>query len=78
MNLKQYIQLNRGEGKRLAQVLAIDKSYLSQMVSNDRPISPERCVAIERETNRLVTRQELRPEDYWLIWPDLKAPKGKK
>ena len=24
-----------------------------------------------------VTRQELRPNDYWLIWPDLPAPAEK-
>jgi len=32
------------------------------------------CVAIERATGGQVTRQELRPDDYWLIWPDLPAP----
>lgn len=34
----------------------------------------ERCAAIERATQGAVTRQELRPDDYWLIWPDLPAP----
>jgi DNA-binding transcriptional regulator YdaS (Cro superfamily) len=33
------------------------------------------CLTIERATNGVVTRQELRPDDYWLIWPDLPAPK---
>lgn len=78
MNLKQYIQANRGEGTRLAEALGIDKSYLSQMVGKDRPISAERCVAIERETDGAVTRRDLRPEDYWLIWPDLPKPKATK
>jgi DNA-binding transcriptional regulator YdaS (Cro superfamily) len=36
--------------------------------------SPAYCLAIERATNGAVTRQELRPDDYWLIWPDLPAP----
>lgn len=36
------------------------------------------CVAIERATKRAVTRQDLRPDDYWLIWPDLKKPKARK
>ena len=73
MNLKQYIQSNRGEGKRLAAALDIDKSYLSQMAGNDRPISPERCLAIERATGGVVTRRDLRPNDFHLIWPDLAA-----
>ena len=34
----------------------------------------EYCLAIESATNGAVTRQDIRPDDYWLIWPDLKAP----
>ncbi len=74
MDLKKYTALNRGGATRLAAALGIDKSYLSQMASKTRPISPTRCLLIERETNGAVTRQDLRPNDYWLIWPDLKAP----
>jgi DNA-binding transcriptional regulator YdaS (Cro superfamily) len=32
------------------------------------------CLAIERATEGQVTRSDLRPDDYWLIWPDLAAP----
>jgi len=39
-----------------------------------RKPSPKFCVAIERETGGQVTRQDLRPDDYWLHWPDLPAP----
>lgn len=38
--------------------------------------SPANCLAIERATGGAVTRQDLRPTDYWLIWPDLPAPKA--
>jgi DNA-binding transcriptional regulator YdaS (Cro superfamily) len=34
----------------------------------------EHCLAIERATSGAVTRAELRPDDYWLIWPDLPPP----
>ena len=37
---------------------------------NRRP-SPRYCVAIERATNNLVTRQDLRPDDWRQIWPEL-------
>jgi DNA-binding transcriptional regulator YdaS (Cro superfamily) len=37
------------------------------------PISPERCVAIWEATDGEVTRQELRPEDWHKIWPELRA-----
>lgn len=33
--------------------------------------SPENCVAIERATDAAVTRRDLRPDDWWLIWPEL-------
>lgn len=35
------------------------------------------CVAIERATGGAVSRQDLRPDDYWLYWPDLPAPASK-
>lgn len=38
----------------------------------------EYCVAIERVTKGLVTRKDLRPNDYWVHWPDLKAPQKTK
>lgn len=38
--------------------------------SNRRP-GPIYCQAIERATNGLVTRKELRPNDWQKIWPEL-------
>lgn len=43
----------------------------------DRVPSPAYALAIERATDGVVTRADLRPKDFWLIWPDLKAPKSK-
>jgi len=40
----------------------------------DRIPGASNCLAIERATEGKVTRQELRPDDYWLIWPDLPHP----
>jgi len=72
MDLKTYISTSaRGTASKLAAALQISPSYLSQMASGDSPISPERCVAIERETANAVTRKELKPNDWWLIWPEL-------
>jgi len=33
--------------------------------------SPENCVVIEKATGGQVTRQDLRPDDWHLIWPEL-------
>lgn len=38
--------------------------------SGRRP-SPVNCVAIERATDAIVTRKDLRPDDWHLIWPEL-------
>ena len=37
-------------------------------------VPAEYCADIERATNGAVTRQDLRPDDYWRIWPDLAPP----
>lgn len=41
-------------------------------VSGATPI--ERCAAIERATSGQVTRRDLRPDDWHLIWPELVTP----
>ena len=38
--------------------------------ANRRP-RPQACVSIERATGGAVTRQDLRPDDWHLIWPEL-------
>lgn len=74
MDLKTYIATApRGTATKLAAALVISPSYLSQLASGLSPISPERCVAIERETFRAVTRKDMRPNDWRLIWPELEA-----
>jgi len=70
MTLTEYINVNRGNGLLLAGMLGVSQSYVSQMASGHRPISPNRCLAIERATGGLVTRGDLR-KDAHMIWPDL-------
>lgn len=44
-----------------------------------RPIPPQRCVLIEaacRKADPPVTRSDLRPDDWHLIWPELRRRKG--
>ena len=75
MNLKDYIaSLPRGGASELAEKLDVSPSFLSQMSTGRSPISPERANTIERLTDGAVTRQDLRPDDYWRIWPDLPTP----
>ncbi len=63
---------------RFAESLGVSRVYLSQIVASDpakrRTPSASLCVDIERATSGAVTRADLRPDDYWLIWPDLPQP----
>ncbi|MGG6154997.1 transcriptional regulator [Salmonella enterica] len=72
MDLKNYItKAARGEAKSLATQLGVSRSYLSQMASGVAVINPERCVKIELATKGVVSRKDLRPDDWMRIWPEL-------
>lgn len=71
MDLKTYLSgLPRGGSTALAKKLGISVSYLSQLSAKKSPLSPQRCVAIEKATCGAVTRQSLR-KDWVEIWPEL-------
>lgn len=71
MELKTYIgKLERGKAAELAASLEVSPSFLSQMASGRAPVSPARCVQIERITNGAVHRRDLR-NDFADIWPEL-------
>lgn len=45
--------------------------------SGRRP-DPENCVGLELATAGAVSRKELRPDDWQLIWPELQEGEGSK
>lgn len=57
----------------LARILGVKPPTVSQWAKSERPIPVERCFAIERATNGVVTRRDLRPDDWQEIWPELKG-----
>lgn len=79
MDLKSYTnQLPHGGSIDFAKKLGITAVYLSQLASrqDDRLPSPSLCVRIEAESSKAVTRPELRPDDWHLIWPELIGADG--
>jgi DNA-binding transcriptional regulator YdaS (Cro superfamily) len=78
MNLHQYLSspgsMSMAELCAAAGIKNKDQVRQWRYGHADRKPNAQHCLAIERATGGLVTRQELRPEDYWLIWPDLPAP----
>lgn len=72
MNLKNHFaSLERGRAAQIATEMKISPSYLSQMVAGTAPISPARAVEFERVLGGAVTRQDIYPDDWHLIWPEL-------
>lgn len=60
-----------GQGQ-LARIVGVSAGAVSHWVRGYRPIPVERCAAIEVATGGKVTRRDLRPDDWHLIWPELK------
>ena len=68
--LDKAIELCGGVGK-LAAAIGISQSAVSNWRARGTSPEPVNCVAIEQATDGAVTRQDLRPSDWHLIWPEL-------
>lgn len=72
MDLDAYLSLpNSCSAIDLARRIGVPPSLLSQWRLKVRPVPIWRCVPIERLTDGAVTRRDLRPDDWYLIWPEL-------
>ena len=63
MTLSDYFKSDpRGAKAEMAEYLKITPTWISLLISKKRKASPVLALAIEKATNGLVTRQELRPD----------------
>ena len=53
-----------GSQKKLAMLIGCGQTFVSQMLSGDRPVPPGKAIPIEHATNGKVSRHELRPDIY--------------
>lgn len=60
-----------GSQAALARRLGVTPAAVAQWLKGLRPVPPKQCVTIERATAGRVTRRDLRPDDWHLIWPEL-------
>ncbi|KAF1049705.1 transcriptional regulator [Xylophilus sp.] len=65
MNLRTYIDRQRGRAAALGRALEVAPVLISQWANNTRPIPAERCPTIEKATGGAVTCEELRPDVDW-------------
>lgn len=79
MDLRTFTQnMPRGGMAAFALRLKIKPIYLSQLAARQdgREPSAALCVDIERETELVVRRWDLRPKDWHRIWPELIGADG--
>ncbi|MDF8360187.1 hypothetical protein [Achromobacter anxifer] len=43
-----------------------------------RQPSPKNCMGLELASGGVMRRQDLRPLDYWVVWPELQRPQVEK
>ena len=72
MKLNDYLESNES-GAQLARRLGITPVLISQWRTKSRPVPVDKAVAIEQATKGAVTRKDLRPDDWHLIWPELQT-----
>jgi DNA-binding transcriptional regulator YdaS (Cro superfamily) len=68
--IKKAVEVVGGQAL-LSRMLGVKTPTVNQWVKGFRPVPVGRCAAIERATGGAVTRRDLRPDDFHLIWPDL-------
>lgn len=71
MNISDYLKAQEITQTKFADDVGVSVSMVGQWISNHRPVTPEKCVVIEKLTKGQVTRKDLRPSDWKLIWPEL-------
>ena len=64
MQLREYIDAQRGRAAELARVLRITPTLIAQW-SSTRQVPAERCPSIEKATSGAVRCEELRPDVDW-------------
>lgn len=73
MNLHTYLSSIDESAAAFAKRIGVAPAIVSQWKLGIRPVPISRCVFVEAATNGLVTRQDLRPDDWHLIWPEFVA-----
>lgn len=71
--LKKWLDDERGRAAGLARALGVSATFVWKMAHEDRPVPVEHAAAVERFTGGAVTRRDIRPQDWHLIWPELAA-----
>lgn len=71
--LKTYLRELGAEEARVqfAAQCGTSLGHLRNVSNGQRPLDPKVCVQVEKRSDGAVRRWHLRPDDWWLIWPEL-------
>ncbi len=78
MDLKTYVDAERGRASKLAAALGVDAPLISYWANGVRQVPAERCLAIQQATNGQVTCKEMRPDLPWEVLSAVAANKPRK
>lgn len=56
---------------KFSKAIGVRPPTVSEWATGKRPVPIKRCVQIEKLTGGVVTRKDLRPNDYHEIWTDI-------
>lgn len=75
--LREYLNsLNQEQQKSFASACNTSVEYLRKAISKKQKLGPVLSVLIEIHSGNAVTRQELHPTDWVMIWPELNTRKN--
>ena len=69
--LKAWISEERGRGVKLAKHLGCMLPFVHKITNGAKPVPIRHAAAIEQFTGGAVTRQDLFPDSWQRIWPEL-------
>lgn len=76
MQLREFLDMSpHGAMFELARKLKTNPANVSNWAAGRRKVPVHWCIQIEDATDGKVTRADLRPHDYFVIWPDF-SPKS--
>ena len=65
-----------GSAAELARLINVDADFVRQWRNGTKQVPGRYCNRIESATSGRVSRAQLRPDDYWELWPELIGTKG--
>lgn len=74
MKIADYLSHKALSQQDFADLIGVSQGMVHQWIRGKTPVTPTKCVRIERATEGLVSRKDLHPNDWAAIWPELEGP----